>query len=217
MAFITIVLMGFLFLCPADLLAKTMYITDRIEIGLRSGTGLEYRILGRVRTGDRVEVLQSERNWSKVRLTDGTVGWINTSFLVDQIRPSAGEDSKGQEELKEAKETILALSREKETLLQEKARLIQEAEEAKALARTLQQDKTRKTAPELADLQNKYQDLEKEASSLRQKLAQRPEGEKGLRNREQLVWFSAGALVLLVGLVFGLILGRSRRKTRRYY
>lgn len=217
MAFSALVLMGFLFLFPAHLHAKTMYVTDRIEIGLRSGTGLEYRILGRVKTGDRVEVLESERNWSKVRLADGTVGWINTTFLVDQIRPSVGEEVKLQEALREAKETILALSREKEVLLQEKARLGKEAEEAKALAQTLHQEKMKRIAPELTALQNRYHELEKEAAVLRKQLAERTEGKKEWGNRENLLWFSSGALVLLVGLVVGLFLGRSRRKSRRFY
>jgi|YelNatPaOPRAMG01_1025707.scaffolds.fasta_scaffold61706_3 SH3 domain protein len=211
---IAIVLMGFLFLFPAHLQAKTMYITDRIEIGLRSGTGVEFRILGRVKTGDRVEVLESDRNWSKVRTGDGTVGWINTSFLVDQIRPPLGEDSKVLEELKEAKETLSALSKEKEALLQEKTRLSKEAAEAKALVQSLQRGIT----PELTDLRKKHQELEREAALLRKKLAERGDGGKNRWvNQENLLWFLSGGLVLLVGLILGFFWGRGRKKTRRFY
>lgn len=213
---IAIVLMVFFF--PAYLQAKTMYVTDRVEINLRSGTGMEFRILGRVKTGDRVEVLETDRNWSKVRTGDGTVGWINTSFLVDQIRPALGEDSKVLEELKEAKETLSALSKEKEALLQEKTRLSKEAAEAKALVQSLQQEKMRGITPELMDLREKNQELEREAALLRKKLAERGDGGKNRWvNQENLLWFLSGGLVLLVGLILGFFWGRGRKKTRRFY
>ena len=65
-----------------------MYITDRIEIQIRSGTGIEYRVLGRVKTGDRVEVLEGDRNWSKIKLSDGTGSQEVTVYneLADQVR-----------------------------------------------------------------------------------------------------------------------------------
>lgn len=36
-----------------------------------------------LKQGDRVEVLEQIRNWSKVRLEDGRVGWVETTNLLD--------------------------------------------------------------------------------------------------------------------------------------
>ena len=217
MAIISTILVFSLFLCPTFLWAKTMYITDRIEIQIRSGTGIEYRVLGRVKTGDRVEVLEGDRNWSKIKLSDGTVGWINTTFLVDQIKVGSSGEPKIQEELQETKETLQALAREKEVLVQEKTRLTKEAEEAKILTQTLQQEKMKRISPELSALQTKNEQLEKEAALSRKQLSQVSEKQKGQGMGEQLTWFLIGSLVLLVGLILGLFLSRSQRKTRRYY
>jgi SH3 domain protein len=194
-----------------------MYITDRIEIGLRSGTGLEYRVLGRVKTGDRVEVLEGDRNWSKIKLPDGTVGWINTTFLVDQIKAVPVVDPKIQEELQEVKETVQGLSREKEMLVQEKNRLTKEVAEAKTLTQTLHQEKMKRISPELNALQTKNEQLETAAALSRKQLANLTEKQKGQRTGEQLTWFLIGSLVLLVGLLLGWVMSRSQRKTRRYY
>ena len=128
---VVIVILGALFLCPSHLWAKTMYITDRIELSLRSGTGLEYRTLTMVKTGDRVEVLEGDKNWSKVKLANGTIGWINTCFLVDQVKAAVPSDSKIQEDLRGLKEANQNLVREKEILIQEKNSLLKEVEEAK--------------------------------------------------------------------------------------
>ncbi|MCJ7833707.1 MAG: TIGR04211 family SH3 domain-containing protein, partial [Deltaproteobacteria bacterium] len=128
---IVTILIGALFLCPSHLWAKTMFITDRIEISLRSGIGLEYRALTMVKTGDRVEVLEGGKNWSKVKLPNGTIGWINTCFLVDQVKVVPPLDPKLQEDLRGIKETSQSLAREKEILIQEKTRLLKEIEEAK--------------------------------------------------------------------------------------
>jgi SH3 domain protein len=194
-----------------------MYITDRIEIQIRSGTGLEYRVLGRVKTGDRVEVLEGDRNWSRIKLSDGTAGWINTTFLVDQIKAGSVGDPKLQEELQENKETLQALSREKEMLVQEKTRLTKEAEEAKILAQTLQQEKMKRISPELSALQTKNEQLEKEIAQARKQISEVSGSQKGPWLGEHLTWFLIGSLVLLAGLILGLLLSRGQRKTRRYY
>ena len=49
-----------------------------------------------LKQGDRVEVLDRTRNWSKVRLQDGRVGWMETGNLID-----SNSFEKGQQLLKE--------------------------------------------------------------------------------------------------------------------
>ncbi len=42
-----------------------------------------HTIVGRLKEGERVEVLQRKRNWVRVRLADGQVGWVERKNLVD--------------------------------------------------------------------------------------------------------------------------------------
>ena len=49
-----------------------------------------------LKQGDRVEILDRTRNWSKVRLEDGRVGWVESTDLVD-----GSSYEKGQQLLKE--------------------------------------------------------------------------------------------------------------------
>ena len=214
---IVTILIGALLLCPSHLWAKTMFITDRIELSLRSGIGLEYRALTMVKTGDRVEVLEGDKNWSKVKLPNGTTGWINTCFLVDQVKMVPPPDPKLQEDLRGIKETSQNLVREKEILIQEKNRLLKELEEAKNLPQTLNQENNKRNSPELSALKTKNEQLEKEVAQYKNQIDHFDQKEKAGRNEEQIKWFLIGSVVLVVGLLLGWFLSRGRRKTHRYY
>ncbi len=214
---VVIVLLGALFFCPTSLWAKTMFITDRIEISLRSGIGLEYRALTMLKTGDRVEVLEGDKNWSKVKLPDGTIGWINTRFLVDQVKIAASVDPKIQEELRSLKETKQTLSRENENLIQEKNRLLKEVGELKGLNQTLTQEKNKQFSPELAALKTKNEQLDQDVALYKKQVDHFRQMEKKGQNEERIKWFLIGSLVLAVGLLLGWLLSRSRRKPTRYY
>jgi SH3 domain protein len=212
---VLIVILGTLFLCPSHLWAKTMYITDRIELSLRSGTGLEYRTLTMVKTGDRVEVLESDKNWSKVKLANGTVGWVNTFFLVDQIKAAVPSDSKIQDELRGLKEANQNLVREKEILIQEKNSLLKEVEEAKN--QTHPQEKNSRISHELTALKLKNEQLDKEVALYKKQIEQFSQKETGGGTEEKVKWFLIGSVVLVMGLLLGWLMSRSRRKPHRYY
>jgi SH3 domain protein len=214
---IVTILIGVLFLCPSFLWAKTMFITDRIELSLRSGIGLEYRALTMVKTGDRVEVLEGDKNWSKVKLPNGTTGWINTCFLVDHVKGVPPLDPKLQEDQRGIKETSQNLIREKEMLIQENARLFKEVEEAKNLTQTLYQEKNQRISPELFALKTKNEQLDKEVALYKKKVDQFSQKEKGGRYEELIKWFLIGSVGLFVGLLLGWLFSRTRRKRHLYY
>ncbi len=214
---VVVVILGALFFCPSFLWAKTMYITDRIEISLRSGIGLEYRVLTILKTGDRVEVLEGDKNWSKVKLPDGMTGWINTRFLVDQVKMVPSVDPKIQEELRGVKESSQSLAREKEILIQEKTRYLKEIEETKNQIHSLQQEKNKRISPELIALKTKNEQLDKEVAIYKKQIDNINQKDKGQHIEEQIKWFLIGAGVLVAGLLLGWVLSRGRRKPHRYY
>jgi SH3 domain protein len=214
---VVIVILGALFLCPSHLWAKPMYITDRIELSLRSGIGLDHRALAMVKTGERVEVLEGDKNWSKVKLANGTIGWINTCFLVDQVKMPLPPDPKMQEDQRGLKEANQNLIREKEILIQEKNRLLKEVEEAKNQAQTLSREKNTRSSPEVAALKTKNEQLDKEVALYKRQIGQFNQTEKRGRTEEQIKWFLIGSVVLVLGLLLGWLLSGNRRKPHRYY
>jgi SH3 domain protein len=206
--------LGIVFLGPISLWAKTMYITDRIEVGLRSGTGIEQRIITMLKTGDPVEWLEGDKNWSKIRLADKTVGWIATRFLVDQVKPTSIGNPNLQEEIKGLKEKNQNLMKEKELLSQEKSKL---SVEIKGLAQTLQQERAAAPAAELATFKAKNEELSKEISTYKKQLTDISPKGQGQPKEDKVKWFLAGALVLCLGIILGWVFSRSRRRPKRYY
>ena len=55
-----------LLLPPALCSAETAWIKDEVKLNLRTGPGVQYRILGAVGTGDRVEVVELTPGWTRV-------------------------------------------------------------------------------------------------------------------------------------------------------
>ena len=51
---------------------------------LRDQVATIYNRVGTVKNGDRVEVLEREKRFSRVRIAGGTEGWIEQRYLVDQ-------------------------------------------------------------------------------------------------------------------------------------
>lgn len=209
---------GFFLFSAGPVWAKSMVITDRIEVGVRSGIGIEQKFIGTIKTGDRVEVLEADPNWSKVKLANGTIGWVATRFLVDQVRPAAATaDPRALEELKAVKEQNLALAKQLEGYKQEREKILKEKEEAKGALQALQQEKQTRVAPELDQLKAQNAGLQKQIQDLQQQTEAFRKHEKNQVLTEQIGWFLAGSGVLFVGLIFGWLASRGRKKGAKYY
>jgi len=195
--------LGWMLISASPLWAKTMFITDRIEVGVRSGIGIEQKFVASVKTGDRVEVLEGDQNWTKVKLPNGAVGWVATRFLVEQVKSSQAADPKSMEELKRLKEI--------------NQNLIKEIEEGKKAINVLQQERHQRLAPEQEQLKAKNEQLEKLAADYKKQIAHWQQKEKSGYTSDQILWFLAGSGVLFLGLLLGWLANRGRKKTSRYY
>ncbi len=54
------------------------------QVSLRDQVAVAYNRVGTVKNGDRVEVLDHEKHFSRVRTASGAEGWIEQRYLVDQ-------------------------------------------------------------------------------------------------------------------------------------
>jgi len=73
------------FLFSTVVQAKTMYVSDQVEITLRTGQGTDHKIIAMIKSGDAVEVLTPGNNWTQVRTSNGKRGWVLSRFLKSEM------------------------------------------------------------------------------------------------------------------------------------
>lgn len=77
---------------PAISMAETVYITDKLYVGLREGQGNEYPVAKSIVSGTAVEVLQRGNGFTLVREPGGAEGWVADRYLVDVAPMKASPD-----------------------------------------------------------------------------------------------------------------------------
>jgi uncharacterized protein YgiM (DUF1202 family) len=82
--FLVLVCAIFVFLSPACLHAKEMYVRDWIVITLRSAPNETSSAMGTASTNERVEVLEEGKGWMRIQTRDGKEGWVAGRFLSAQ-------------------------------------------------------------------------------------------------------------------------------------
>lgn len=197
--------------------AQTRFVTDQLEVTMRSGTSTQHSIVRMLRSGTPVEVLETDpaSGYTQVRLRDGTQGWILTRYLMDDAaardRLAAAERRAGELEARVQALTaqLNAISGEREALSAEREGLDGELAETRAELERVQQLSA--SAVELdqtnRELRVRLTNSERAADELRQELtAARDSGRRD--------WFLAGAGVLGAGLILGLVLPRLRMRRR---
>jgi SH3 domain protein len=200
----------------------TEYVTDSFRITLRVGPGTEHKIIDFLKSGQPVEVLEASEKWSRVRVLDGgdppKEGWVISRYLI-QRRPweREAEDLRAENErLREQLaplETETAEARRKETQLT--ARLKEtalELEQVQKAYETLKRD-----AKNFLELREKFRQVNAELQETANKAKALEKENDRLHSSQRARWFATGALVLFVGLVFGLILGRQQKRRRSLY
>jgi uncharacterized protein YgiM (DUF1202 family) len=73
----------------ATAVAETAYVSDKLVVGVYATASTEGERIEQVSTGDAMEVLSRELEYSQVRLEDGREGWIKNSYLSDNSPAAA--------------------------------------------------------------------------------------------------------------------------------
>jgi SH3 domain protein len=68
--------------------AESAWVRGEVRLNLRSGPGNQYRILGVVKTGDSLKVMQRGEDWTQIRTAAGDEGWIPGGYLDAQPPPT---------------------------------------------------------------------------------------------------------------------------------
>ena len=205
-------------LLPFSSLAETVYIIDKIEVGLHTNAKLNSPIQKLVVTGTPLEIQQRGVDMSKVKTLDGTVGWVNTAYLVDQAPGGANSNQQKIQELQSA------LSRSETEIKQLKSDLsnintIQESKELKSMKlkvaeleaqlskekkSTIPTSSTESTA-ELDTIKQKNVALEQTIAQLKQQVSgNSPAIQTQFTQSSTVLWIILGAII--IGIILGILL-----------
>lgn len=197
--------------------AETRYVTDELEIDLRSGTSLQHRILRMIPSGTELEILERDEasGYTKVRTSSGVEGWILSRYLTNtptaRVRLADTEKKLTELEL-QSRERMAKLSQSDQEFLKTTEELARIKDENLKLNKQLS-DIQRTASSALAidaenkDLKNRLMQMEREQETLRQENV-------ALHDRTARDWFMIGAGVMIAGIILGLILPRIRVRKR---
>jgi SH3 domain protein len=89
--------------------AATAYVSDDLVLGVYAEQNSQGQRLATLHSGARVETLASSGEYTQVRLGDGTLGWVKTSFLMAR-EPASVRVKQLEEELDRSRATTPALA-----------------------------------------------------------------------------------------------------------
>jgi SH3 domain protein len=209
----TYFLVFLLFFLAGNAAAETRYVSDVLEITLRSGKGTSFGITRMLRSGTAVQVLEVDKKsgYTQVRTKSGKEGWVLSRFLMNgraaRERLAAAEKSLAELELDNRKLTT-AMS----TLTEEKKTLASNLGNLEGQSRSVSQELTeiKRTASSALAIDSENKDLKGRLVSLERQLQTVQQENQSLKDRTARDWFMVGAAVVLLGIIIGLIIPKIR-------
>lgn len=165
---------------------QAAFIADDVQLFMHTGPSYEYRISGRVRSGEAVEVLETSGDYTKIRLESEREGWVPSRYVA------------------EGRSALEQLPVLQQTLTQREAQVKQQADEIQILrARvTTLESENGDFTEQIVKRDTQIRDLQFELQNMDQSNLMR--------------WLTHGGLIALAGVIIGLIIPNlpKRRKPR---
>ncbi len=203
-------------------LAEEAFVTDTLQITFRTGPSLENKIISVLASGQAVEVLGTEGDWTHVQLLkDGepiNEGWVMSRYLITR-QPWEMQARACYKESREYEEKAADLEKELGEAVRRGQQLDVALKDTTAALEDLKKEheSLKKGAADYLGLKSAYTATQSQLDTAQQAVGELTEKYEDLRTSEDRRWFGTGAGILLLGLVFGMVLGRQQRKRRTYY
>ncbi len=177
--------------------AEDIYVAGITKVTMRTGPGIEHKIIDILTSGDKLELVEYKKDGSLVTTDKGRTGWVLTRFLTQEV-----PDLFIIEKLKKDNQELIA----KLGTLEAENKILA----AKNSALVLFEEKYNKLEQESADflkLEAKYKKIMEEFAGQKGQIETL---EKSL-SQEQKRWFLIGAGVFIFGLLLGLMTRKKKR------
>ncbi|MEE9342372.1 MAG: TIGR04211 family SH3 domain-containing protein [Gammaproteobacteria bacterium] len=193
-------------------LADTRYVSDRLEIVMRTGKGTEFRIKRSLPSGTQLEVLETTNDgYSRVITNRGSEGWVISRYLMkmpaarDRVTAIEQQLTQLASENKTLKQNLSELRTQKGGIDQERSKLSQSNQQ---IAKEL--EKIKRTAHNAITLDEENKQLKTSSVAYERQIQTLQQENEGLKDRTGRDWFMVGAGVSLLGIIVGLIIPRIR-------
>ncbi|RKZ85144.1 MAG: TIGR04211 family SH3 domain-containing protein [Gammaproteobacteria bacterium] len=190
----------------------TRFVSDQLEITMRTGQGVKFGIRKMLSSGTKLEVIETDpAGYSKVRTENGADGWVLTRYLSNtpsarnSLAASVQKVANLELEIAKYKEEIQALSSQNTDASSENLSL---TETSQRLGKEL--DDLRRTASNSVALDNENRQLKEKLQQIDDQMQSLEIENSSLKDSSAKSWFLIGAAVLFGGLLLGLILPRLR-------
>ena len=202
--------------------ASTAYVTDSLRITLRTGPSVDNKIIGILKSGDVVQVLNTQDDWSYISLSQEDEGekegWVLSRYLMSrepwvvQAEALREENTSLRDRMALIESRLGEAIRKEQALSEEGERKAKDLEEIKVEYETLKEG-----AEGYLQLQATHRASQAELETARKEVQRLTDQNERLRSSQMNRWFATGALVLLCGLLIGLMIGRQQRRRRSLY
>ncbi len=193
--------------------AETLYVSDELEITLRTGPGVKNKITRMLKSGESLEVIQkSSDGYTEVQSANGKTGWVLQRFLMTE--PSARsrldeidlrEQKLGEQQLEITSLRAGAVDNETQLLVIKQTNSVLEAE----------LKRVKKVAADTLIINEKNKQLAEALTLAEAKQASLQVDNERLGNNTEQAWFLRGAGVILLGMFLGLLIPKLRFKKKR--
>jgi len=212
---VTRLLCFIILLLPVSAPAEVMYLTDVLEVAVRSGKGLEYEIVAIAKSNEEAKIISTDGEYAKIRLANGIEGWVLSRYLTleppksvaiatlnDEIESLKGKNKQIEDNLRALVEEKNALDNANKTRELQAQGLIKEYAALKD------------SCADHVKLQEDHERLKKDCITHQREVSRLTLDNQALREKAKLFWFIAGSSAVLAGFVIGMLLQglRTRRK-----
>ena len=202
--------------------ATQAYVTDSYKITLRTGPSVENKIIALLTSAQPVEVLNTEGDWSYVRLSEGAEGakegWVLSRYLINRL-PWEMQTKSLKDENAALQERLARFEGKwSETVGQERETKAKLDQYMGALQELQKKHETLKGGAETyLNLKETYEALKASLEKARGEIDRLTDENRELRSSQMNRWLGTGALILLCGLMIGVMVGRQQKRRRALY
>lgn len=178
--------------------AKTAYVTDSVEIPLRSGDSERSKIVKMLANGTQLTIFQdsNENGYSYVQASNGAEGFILTRYLTNE--PAA------RAQLEAANKKLEVLQEENKQLKSNHAVSQEIGKERDKLSNELTE--LHQTAANAIQLKQQRDELQERVVTIERELQQYKRENQALTDSSNQDWFLYGGGLALFGVLLGFIL-----------